>query len=457
MPNFGFPLSLALALAIVAPAHGLSATGYQAGVATVIITPKEPIYLAGYGSRTHPSEGVTMDLRAKALVIQDQAGQRTVIVTTDLIGLPRSIADPVAARIEKNYNVERAHLLLNSSHTHTGPLLAHNLSLMFDLDAHNREVVERYSARLADDLVTLVGTAIGNLAPANLWFGNGQAHFAVNRREPTPSGMKIGVNPEGPTDPDVPVLKVTGADGALRVVVFGYACHNTTLTGEFYKIAGDYAGFAQRDIEKARPSATAMFLMLCGGDQNPNPRSTLELAEQHGAALAAEVMGVMAGKMQPVRGPVRAAFQIVDLDFAPHTRETFESRLHDSDAVRVRHAQAMLHTYDQGQPIRHYPYPVQAIAFGKDLTVLALGGEVVVDYALRVKKEYGSKGIIVAAYSNDVMSYIPTGRVLKEGGYEADQSMLYYGQPGPYAQDVEDRIFDTIRTVMARVHRKPVS
>jgi neutral ceramidase len=455
MRNLGFPLSSVTVILALAPL--LSAAGYQAGVATIVITPKEPIYLAGYGSRNHPSEGVTLDLRAKALVIQDQSGQRTVIVTTDLIGLPRSIADPVAARIEKSYGIERAHILLNSSHTHTGPLLANNLTLMFDLDAHDREVVERYSARLADDLVTLVGTAVGNLAPANLWFGNGQAHFAVNRRELTPAGMKIGVNPEGPTDPDVPVLKVTGPDGSLRVVLFGYACHNTTLTGEFYKIAGDYAGFAQRDIEKARPSATAMFLMLCGGDQNPNPRSTLELAQQHGATLAAEVMTVLAGKMQPVRGPVRATFQVVDLDFAPHTRETFESRLQDSDPVRVRHAKAMLHTYDEGQPIRHYPYPVEAIAFGKDLTVLALGGEVVVDYALRVKKEYGSKGIIVAAYSNDVMSYIPTRRVLKEGGYEADQSMLYYGQPGPYADDVEDRIFDTIRKVMAGVNRKPAS
>jgi hypothetical protein len=262
------------------------------------------------------------------------------------------------------------------------------------------------------------------------------------------------VNPAGPTDPDVPVLKVTGGDGRLRAVLFGYACHNTTLTGEFYRISGDYAGFAQRDIEQANPGARAMFLMLCGADQNPNPRSTLELAGQHGAALGAEVMRVLAGKMQPVRGPVRAAFQVVDLDFAHHTRETFESRLQDQNAVRVRHAKAMLRAYDQGSPIRRYPYPVEAIAFGKSLTILALGGEVVVDYALRVKKEYGSKGIVVAAYSNDVMSYIPSHRVLKEGGYEASESMIYYGQPGPYAEDVEDRISGTVEKVMARVGRK---
>ncbi len=166
MRNLGFPLSCTAIMLALAPV--VSAAGYQAGVATMTITPKESIYLAGYGSRNHASEGVTLDLKAKALVIQEQSGQRTLIVTTDLIGLPRSIADPVAARIEKNYNIERAHIhCSNSSHTHTGPLLAHNLSLMFDLDAHNREVVERYSTQLADDLVNLVGTAIGNMAPAD--------------------------------------------------------------------------------------------------------------------------------------------------------------------------------------------------------------------------------------------------------------------------------------------------
>jgi neutral ceramidase len=162
---------------------------------------------------------------------------------------------------------------------------------------------------------------------------------------------------------------------------------------------------------------------------------------------------VMAGPLQPVRGAILAAFQSVDLEFAIHTRETFETRLKDSNVFRVRHAKAMLAAYDQGYPIRRYPYPVQAIGFGKDLTLVALGGEVVVDYVLRIKKEYGSKRIIVAGYSNDVMSYIPSLRVLKEGGYEASDAMLYYGLPGPYNDEVEDRIFRTIGQVMKRVKR----
>ena len=430
--------------------------GYKAGLARTIITPAKPIYLSGYANRTHASVGKLHDLWAKALAIEDHKGGRVVIVSTDLVGLPRAITDVVAARVLKQYGLDRARLVLNSSHTHTGPILRPNLPDQYDLPAADRVVIEEYRRQLTDQLVALVGNALADLAPANLSFGNGVAGFAVNRRENTAAGVKIGVNPNGPIDHDVPVLKVTAPDGKLRAVVFGYACHNTTLTSEFSAVSGDYAGFAQVAIENANPGATAMFLMLCGGDQNPYPRSKLEYAQKHGSDLAEEVDRVMAGRMQTVRGAIRAAFQNVDLVFAMHTRETFEARLKETDAGRVRHAKAMLATYEQGQPIRQIPYPVQAIGFGKDLTLVALGGEVVVDYDLRIKKEYGSKGIIVAGYSNDVMSYIPSLRVLKEGGYEAADAMIGYGLPGPYNDEVEERIFRTIHQVMKRIAVKPL-
>src|SRR5579863_4978785 len=445
------PLFLSMALVF-----SLTAADYKAGVGRIVITPEKPIYMSGYAGRDHPSEGALHDLWAKALAIEDRKGARVVIVSTDLIGLPRSISDIVAARVEKEYGIERSRLVLNSSHTHTGPLIRHNLEVMFDLGPEDSQVVTDYSAKLTENLVAVVGASLKDLAPADLWFGNGRATCAINRRESTPNGVKIGENPQGPTDPDVPVLKVTGAGGKLLAVVFGYACHNTTLTGQFYKLSGDYAGFAQIDIEKANPGATAMFVILCGADQNPHPRSKLELAEQHGSALAAEVNRVLAEKLERVRGPVRAAFQIVELGFKPQSREGFEARLTESNVYRVRHAKAMVRLYDEGNPIRRYPYPVQAIQFGKDLTLVALGGEVVVDYDLRIKREYGSKRIIVAGYSNDVMSYIPSLRVLKEGGYEADESMIYYGLPGPYDEEVEEHIMTTVSQVMKRVGRRAI-
>jgi hypothetical protein len=281
--------------------------GLRAGAARVDITPDGPIWMAGYASRTHPSTGVLQPLSAKALAIEDSKGGRIVIVTTDLVGLPRSVTDVAAARILKEHGLDRSRLVFNSSHTHTGPLVRGNLITMFDLTAEERAKVDQYGSTLTGRLVEVVAAAIQDLSPATLDYGFGEAGFAMNRRQFTANGVKIGVNPQGPTDHSVPVIRVRAADGRLRAVLFAYACHNTTLTGEFYEISGDYAGFAQSAIEEAHPGITALFLMLCGGDQNPEPRSTVALARQHGSALAHEVDRVLDEKLTPMKGPIRAA------------------------------------------------------------------------------------------------------------------------------------------------------
>jgi hypothetical protein len=230
--------------------------------------------------------------------------------------------------------------------------------------------------------------------------------------------------------------------------VFGYACHNTTLTGDFYQLSGDYAGFAESKLEAAYPGATAMFIELCAGDQNPEPRGTLDLAETHGEELAGEVRRVISGQMQEITGPIRTAYILTTLPFAPQNRSVYESDLANpkASAAVKRRAQLML-----DHPVRDTSYPVQAIRFGKDLTVIALGGEVVVDYALRIKREYPAAHLIVAAYSNSVMCYIPTERVLREGGYEAVDNLVYYGKPGPFAPGVEERVMTAVHECLKKV------
>jgi neutral ceramidase len=442
---------LSLLVASFGTAHA-APRGMRAGVGRVNITPDGPIWMTGYGSRTHASTGVLQPLWAKALAIEDAKSGRVVIITTDLIGLPRSITDVVSARLQKEYGLDRARLLFNSSHTHTGPLVRGNLITMFDLNPVDLAKVEEYGQKLTDQMVQVVAQALGDLSPATLDYGFGETGFAMNRRQSSPTGVKIGVNPEGPMDRSVPVVRVRSSDGKLRAVLLGYACHNTTLTGEFYEISGDYAGYAQAAVEQAHPGTTALFLMLCGGDQNPNPRSTVALAQQHGSALATEVDRVLGGKLTPLKGPVRAALEVTELAFAAHTREQFEKELTSNNASAVRRAKAMVKAYDDRAPVRRTPYPVQAIRLNRDLTILALGGEVVVDYDLRAKREFPRGNLIVAGYSNDVMCYIPSRRILNEGGYEAVDSMIYYGQPGPFDQDVEDRIFASIHRVMKRIH-----
>jgi hypothetical protein len=175
------------------------------------------------------------------------------------------------------------------------------------------------------------------------------------------------------------------------------------------------------------------------------------LVEQHGAELAGAVSRVLAGELQTVRPVIRTAHEEAQLEFAPHSRARFEEELRSDNPFLRRRARLMLEAYDQGKPVRQLQYPVQAIRLGGELTLLALGGEVVIDYALRARREFPGENLVVAGYCHDVACYIPSLRVLREGGYEPVDSMIYYGQPGPFAETVEESVFAAIRKVMAEV------
>jgi hypothetical protein len=436
------------ALALVAPAL---AADFQAGVARVNITPPMPFWLSGYASRTNPATQVRHELFAKALAFADDQGGKAVIITADIIGFSRELSDSIVERIAKQHGLQRSQLLFNFSHTHYGPVVGSNLSVMYSFDAIEKERVTRYTSKLADNIVALVGAALADLAPAQLACGHGTTGFAMNRREKFNTGVKLGENPTGPMDHDVPVLRITAPGGKLRAVLFAYACHGTTMSGKFNEVDSDFGGWAQRALEQAHPGATALYMILCAGDQNPKPRGEYEHVEQHGRELTAAVERVLAGELKSVRPPIRTAHAVTQLDFAPHTRELFEKEaagLPKPDKFKQRRAQKMLAAYDAGRPPQQMPFQVQAIRLGGDLALLGLSGEVVVDYALRVKREFPAENLTVAGYCNDVSSYIPSLRVLREGGYEPEISQIYYGHPGPFSDKVEEQVCAAIHQVM---------
>ncbi len=426
---------------------------WKAGLSAVDITPTEPIWLAGYAARNKPSEGFVHPIYAKALALEDERHKRLLIITSDLLGFTRALSEPIAERLKSQYKLKRDEVLFTSSHTHTAPVVREYMVFAYGLTPEQEAAVERYSRQLEDKVVEVVGAALKDMSRARLSFGRGMASFGVNRRVSTSRGFVIDVNQMGPVDHELPVLRIEGEAGNLRGIVFSYACHNTTLTGEFYQVSGDYAGFAQSFLEKNHPGARALFAIGCGGDINPYPRSELRHAEQHGKDLAAAVENVLKGSMQAVEARVESAFDYTMLPFAtPPTREELEARLQGTDRSRQRHARRMLDIIQRdGRLPSHYPYPVQVAQFGKSLTLIALGGEVVVDYSLRLKKELTANPLFLLAYSNDVMGYIPSLRVLKEGGYEGGGSMIFYGQPGPWAEQVEELVVRKVHELVRRV------
>ncbi|MEW6234551.1 MAG: neutral/alkaline non-lysosomal ceramidase N-terminal domain-containing protein [Candidatus Omnitrophota bacterium] len=436
-------LSLSLLFLLLLPFPALAAL--KAGAARTVITPQTSIWMAGYAFRNKPSEGKLHDLYARALALEDDQGTKAVFLASDIIGIPAGLAARVSARVEKECGVPRANLMLTCSHTHSGPALRDNLKDMYGMPEEEWQKVIQYMKWLEDKMVEVIQESVRDLKPAKISRGVGTASFTINRRQYNLDSISIGLNPIGPVDEDAPVLKVIDEKGAIKAVVFGYACHNTTLSG--YEINGDYAGFAQLDLEEAIPGAVAMFFIGCGADQNPNPRRKIEDAQNHGRELAEAVRQVLSGAMKEVDGPIHAAFSLTDLSLIPApTREQLQEQLKDSNIHIQRRAKNLLSTLDEkGKIPETYPYPLQVWRLN-DFLIVAMGGEVVVDYSLRLKHELGRENAWIVGYANDVCCYIPSLRVLKEGGYESVDSMIYYGFHGPWAPPIEE-------TIVKEVHR----
>jgi hypothetical protein len=428
----------------------------KAGVARETITPKDALWMAGYAGRTKPAEGKAHELWAKAVALEDAEGRGLILLTTDLIGLPRSLSDRVANSVMAKTGLKRESLMLTSSHTHCGPVLRDNLWDMYNLPPEQVNKLTDYTTLLATTLADVMVKAWDTRTPAVLSTGEGVAGFAQNRRKEGKTGVTIGVNPSGPVDHTVPILRVVNAKGPRTLaVVFGYACHNTTL--DYYQWSGDYAGYAQEEIEKAMPGTTALFWMGCGADANPFPSRTEEMARRHGKSLADAVIHTLNAGTTPVAGPFRAAFSKVNpaFDNPPTKADLEKDLLNKQHAVKTRAARFLKQLHDTGTLDTSYPhYPIQVWTLGPKLNWVALGGEVVVDYAHRLRREHPTGHVWVTGYANDVMAYIPSARVLKEGGYEADMSMVYYGMPGRWKPEIEDLIITETKKLLGGLHAK---
>ncbi len=447
----------ALALAIGPCVHPRDDV-WQAGVAKVAITPREPLWMAGYAARDRPSEGAIHDLWAKVLALQDPLGRKAVLITLDLCGIDADVSNAIRDAAKARFGLERDRVVIACSHTHSGPVIGRNLASMYvKMDDDGRRRVEGYTKALVASIDATMAEAFGDLMPAVLFWGTGRADFAVNRRENKEKDipdLRAALALKGPVDHDLPVLHVMNDEGATMAIVFGYACHCTVLDG--YKLSGDYAGFAQLSIEKAHPGSQAMFVAGCGADQNPLPRRSIELAEKYGGELAVAVEEVLASPMHVVEGPIASAYEEIPLAFAAlPSRQELEGQTKSKDPIVARRAERLLAQLQaKGKLDPSYQYPVQAWRID-DLTWIFLGGEAVVDYSLRLKRNLGTSKTWVSAYCNDVMAYIPSLRVLKEGGYEGTGATLYYGLPSPWAESVEADVVGAVGRLIDSLGPKP--
>jgi hypothetical protein len=191
----------------------------------------------------------------------------------------------------------------------------------------------------------------------------------------------------------------------------------------------------------------------CGGDQNPYPRGKLEHAQQHGRTLANAVETALMPKPRAVHGPLRVAFEDVSLGFSdPPPVEELRAQAQSKDRYTKRRAELMLEEIqEKGKLCDTYPFPLQVVQFGRDLRIVAISGEVVVDYSLRLKRELTDMPLWVAGYSNEVYTYIPSARVLKEGGYEGERAQLLSTLPGPFKPTIEEQLIGKVHELVGKM------
>jgi hypothetical protein len=394
-------------------------------------------------------------LKARALALGgDEPGDAgpAVLVAVDNCAVGARVVEEVAARLSQKAKLPRDRFVVCSTHTHCAPALSSGLDFIFGdtLPPAERAHIDRYTRELTDAIEKAALAALAARAPASLAWGQGRAGFAANRRVLKDGRwVNFGVNPNGPVDHSLPVLRATDAAGNVKAVLFGYACHCTTLGGEFNKICAEWTGYACDEIESRAPGAVALAIIGCGADANPEPRRNLDDAKAHGLSAGREVDRLVKSTLTPLPGRLTARLARIELPLEPLPPR---SKIIEQQKVKGAAgflARTLIDRLNRGETLpTTVPYVVQTWCFGDDMAMVFLAGEVVVDYALRIKWEVDQERLWVAAYSNDVPCYIPSRRILSEGGYEADFSMIYYGHPTRLAPATEDVIISAVHNLL---------
>jgi neutral ceramidase len=425
---------------------------WSAGVASVKITPEQKVPLVGYASRTNAWTEVEHDVYAKALALKDEKGNRAVLVTLDLCTFSPTVGEPICEEISRKTGLKRSQILLNLSHTHSGPATGLSFPGNSGISPALTNNIVEYTKVFQKKVAQCAEEALSKMEPVRLSYGSGVASFAMNRREMTTNGVILGVNPRGYVDRTVPVLRIDSESGEVKAVLFGYACHGTTLDSDSLLVSPDYPGYARDVIQKKYPKAEALFIASLGGSANPYPRTGLQFAKDHGAVLGAEVCRVLDGKLRAIRGPLTTEMDSAELPLQSLSRTELEEASTAKGKSWMRGAaKEMLSAMDRGETMpKKVRAPVAVWQFGADLTLVALAHEVVGEYAPLIEREIGPMNLWLAAYCNQVSGYIPAKVTLRDGGYECRG--LYEGA-GLFAPETEDVLVGRVGDLSRRAGR----
>jgi hypothetical protein len=440
------------------PPDASSSPTFKAGAATHCITPDKPLWLAGYASRTSPARGKLSDLFASAVVIEDQTGQRLAIVSIDLIAITPIIGDSVLSALAAKHGLSRREVLLFPTHTHYAPEFRPDKAPFFHIPGEFAKKLPVEADRLAALIIDVVDRAFLCVEPVRLFVKRTAADFAHNRRR---LGVKGGnASTTDFYDHEVPILDCIDTAGHRKAILFGYACHCTTIPPDDLRYSSDWAGHARAILQQNFAGATALFIPGAGADQNPEPHGSVECSQRHGEALALAVQSALITPGTEITGAIRCEFEDVPLDLERVSPGQLERMLVSDDPPQRVKARCLLDQLARGETlITSYPVPVHVVRFGNELILCALAGEPVVDWSHKLKQLMRDQCPAnplplpwVAGYCNDMFGYLPTRRIQAEGGYEGGRAYLWNWIPAPITDCAEGRITAAATRLLKRTH-----
>lgn len=425
------------------------------------ITPDVPVKQAGYASRDHMSIGVHDDTYASIALVK--ASETVVIIALDVCFGDRKFAYGIKQAIREKFGLEQDKIILSYSHTHsavgvtgdefpdgTEPDVMGASKPVEDSNNPDYAQAIRYYNIIKGKIMDMLEKGFENLIEGDVYFCKGKSEFGVSRRYPSPEGILWRpYYGEDSMDEDLMLLKLVGCDNKMHGLIYNYACHPTTLGSDNYYISADYPGVVRRILEEKNRGVTAIFMQGCGADIKPYitdngegfKSCNYDELEQAGASLASDIQKCLDGNQwRKIDIGLKTGFSMVRLYTEVWDEEKWMEILDDPDEAEYRKKaiREKLEEMKERNPRNYLPYHISFLRLDDKTCLVCLENEVVSDIGKEIKRLF-ERDVIVLGYSNSSACYIPTKKVLEQGGYERE-SFMSANLAGPFVPEVEDII-----------------
>lgn len=378
----------------------------RAAAVKVDITPAEPKMLGGYGPRQ--STGVHDPIHHRVVVLHDGA-REWVLASSEFCVMSPELYERAAARLQREQGVDRVGFWWTLTHTHSAPEIGPpGMAAVFLPERYEHRVDDAYTDQILDSLLAAIAEARAKLEPARLGWGWGESRANINRRARDVDGTtRLGMNPDGPVDRRIGLIKVEALSGRLIAHVANYAMHATVLGGQSKVISGDAPGVVSTYVEE---KTEAPMLFVNGAAGNIAPIYSVYPNPQ--AGHLSEFRALLGNRILEASARVATAHAELDLNL----EEIVVDLPRRADLEFTASLRWLTGTTATGEPTVRLP--VRLLRLKEGLSIWAAPLELFTEVALEVRSKSPARDVFYFGYTNGWLGYLLTDEELPYGGYE---------------------------------------